>query len=207
MDLQPALSLHGLSSATVELPSASRTRPFPAGLGDDADAIAEVLGRIDAPVVLVAHSYGGLPATEAAVRCDNVAHLVYIAAFRLGAGESMPSSASPQNAEPTYLPVPVGAARLFYNDLPEDRARELVSRLAPQSSRTFSDKLAHGANEVAAASYVICTNDQVVPPALQEQMASGIESVSIPTGHSPFFADPQRLANIIAAIYQASPAS
>jgi pimeloyl-ACP methyl ester carboxylesterase len=201
MDLQPALSVRGLPSVAVELPSTSRTRPLPAGLSDDADAVVEVLASIDAPVLLVAHSYGGLPATEAAVRCDNVAHLVYVAAFRLGAGESLPSSASPQNSEPTYLPVPVGAAQLFYNDLPEDRARELVTRLVPQSSRAFSDKLAHGANEVAAASYVICSNDHVLPPALQEQMATGIDSVSMPTGHSPFFVDPQRLADIIAAAY------
>lgn len=68
----------------------------PSALGDmytDADAItAAAAAAIQGPVVVVAHSYGGIPATEALVGADNVRRLVYLAAFQLDAGDSLLSS-------------------------------------------------------------------------------------------------------------------
>ena len=37
----------------------------------------------------MAHSYGGIVATEGAAGADNVAHLVYLTAFMLDEGESL----------------------------------------------------------------------------------------------------------------------
>ena len=198
-DLQTELTARGLQSQAHDLPSVDSRRSTAAGVADDAAAITEILGTIDGPVLLVAHSYGGIPATQAAATAGNVVHVVYVAAFRLPVGESLRSfSGAPDNAA-AYLPVPAEAMRLFYDDIPPDRAERLASRLVPQSSQTFSDRLTLGAAEIPAASYVICERDQILPETQQEQMAAGIKSVRLSTGHSPFFADPAGLADELAA--------
>ncbi|MBW8480737.1 alpha/beta hydrolase [Actinomadura parmotrematis] len=58
------------------------------GLAGDAAYIASVAAQIDGPVVLVGHSYGGGVITVAGA-ADNVAGLVYIAAYVLEEGESL----------------------------------------------------------------------------------------------------------------------
>lgn len=54
----------------------------------DAAYLRDVLATIDAPVVLVGHSYGGFVITEAAAGSDKVAGLVYVCAFAPEQGES-----------------------------------------------------------------------------------------------------------------------
>ncbi|WP_318211828.1 hypothetical protein [Streptomyces sp. SJL17-1] len=46
------------------------------GLLDDAEAIRDSLRRIDGPVAVIAHSYGGVPATEAIADAPNVVRAV-----------------------------------------------------------------------------------------------------------------------------------
>jgi len=57
-------------------------------LPGDAAYVRDVLASIDTPVVLVAHSYGGMVITEAAAGSDKVAALVYVCAFAPDHGES-----------------------------------------------------------------------------------------------------------------------
>jgi pimeloyl-ACP methyl ester carboxylesterase len=54
----------------------------------DAAYVRDVINGIGRPVVLVAHSYGGVVATEAASRNDAVIGLVYVAGFAPDHGES-----------------------------------------------------------------------------------------------------------------------
>jgi pimeloyl-ACP methyl ester carboxylesterase len=54
----------------------------------DAAYLRDVIAAIDAPVVLVGHSYGGFVITEAAAGCDKVSGLVYACAFAPEPGES-----------------------------------------------------------------------------------------------------------------------
>ena len=195
--LQAELTDRGLDSRAIDLPSAGRSGRPPAGLREDVEALTDALVAVDGPVMVVAHSYGGIPATEAAVRAGNVAHLVYAAAFRLAAGQSLRSASGMSDVDTEYLPVPEQARRLFFNDIPDEQAAQFVSRLVPQSSRSFSDALGSGAEAIPSASYVICQNDQVLPVALQERFADGIATTSMATGHSPFLADPAGLATLL----------
>jgi pimeloyl-ACP methyl ester carboxylesterase len=59
------------------------------GLAADSAYIASVLGRIDGPVLLVGHSYGGAVTTNAATAAPNVLGLVYVAAFAPDEGERL----------------------------------------------------------------------------------------------------------------------
>ncbi|MET8655149.1 alpha/beta fold hydrolase [Nocardia aurea] len=57
-------------------------------LPGDAAYLRDILAGIDAPVILVGHSYGGMVITEAAADSDKVAALVYVCAFAPEHGES-----------------------------------------------------------------------------------------------------------------------
>ncbi len=74
------LTRDGYRVAVVQNPTLS--------LEDDAAVTRRVIDGLDGPVVLVGHSYGGAVITEAGLH-DNVAALVYIAAFAPDKGESV----------------------------------------------------------------------------------------------------------------------
>jgi pimeloyl-ACP methyl ester carboxylesterase len=57
-------------------------------LDGDATYVRDVLTGVDGPVVLAAHSYGGMVATEAAAGQEKVVGLVYVCAFAPDQGES-----------------------------------------------------------------------------------------------------------------------
>jgi pimeloyl-ACP methyl ester carboxylesterase len=57
-------------------------------LEGDAAYVRDVIASIDAPVILVGHSYGGLVITEAAANNPSVVGLVYVCAFVPDTGDS-----------------------------------------------------------------------------------------------------------------------
>ncbi|MEU6206375.1 alpha/beta fold hydrolase, partial [Micromonospora musae] len=90
--LQNAMTERGIASRTVTLPSAitdaDKGEPYP-GMYDDAQVIKDTVAQIQGDVIVVAHSYAGVPVTEAVTRDSNVVHVVYVAAYMLDVGESM----------------------------------------------------------------------------------------------------------------------
>ena len=78
-DVAQTLREGGDQVIAVDLPSAGRD---PAALGGVADDVAVVTAAVESagePVVLVGHSYGGVP-VSALARHPRVAHAVYLAA-------------------------------------------------------------------------------------------------------------------------------
>src|SRR5690606_16972926 len=71
---------------TVDLPTVHAPNKAELGMFDDAEAVSEAIEAIDGPVVVVAHSYGGVPTTQGA-DLPNVQHVVYVAAFALSEGQ------------------------------------------------------------------------------------------------------------------------
>ena len=64
----------------------------PATLGDmyaDAEVIAQAVAAIDGPVIVLAHSYGGIPTTQGLTNARNVSHIVYLASFQLDVGDGL----------------------------------------------------------------------------------------------------------------------
>src|SRR4051812_14563607 len=82
----------GFAAVTSRLQDRGYTVIAPAdplrGPASDAAYVASVMKTITGPIVLVAHSYGGAVATEAATHVANVKALVYLNALALDAGES-----------------------------------------------------------------------------------------------------------------------
>jgi pimeloyl-ACP methyl ester carboxylesterase len=65
--------LNNREVVTVQLPSVGGRS---VGMYDDARILRETVARIDGPVVVTAHSYGGVVATEALSGLGNIAHIV-----------------------------------------------------------------------------------------------------------------------------------
>ena len=110
-------------------------------LEGDAEATRQIIDAQDGPVVLVGHSYGGAVITEAG-NDDNVAALVYIAAFAPDKGESVNTLIAdppPGAPVPPILPPKDGFLFLdrekfqasFAGDLPAEEAAFMADSQVP----------------------------------------------------------------------------
>jgi pimeloyl-ACP methyl ester carboxylesterase len=205
-ELVPELEARGLSVATVDLPSSG---PDVTTLGDldaDADAVTAVLDAVPGPKILLGHSYGGLPISQAAAGRDDVAHLVYVCAFLLDAGVSLFDAAGGEPVSWWRLSDD-GAwmtadqpEQVFYSDCPPEVAAAAVAQLHPQSLRAVRQPLRAAAWETIPSTYVVADLDWALPQVAQEGMAAGRASrvVHVDAGHSPFLSRPRELAALVA---------
>jgi pimeloyl-ACP methyl ester carboxylesterase len=202
--------LDELSDIDVHTVTLRSTGKDPAILGDmyaDAEAIAQAAAAIDGPVVVVAHSYGGIPATQGLVHAKNVRRIIYIAAFQLSAGDSLQSlqggSLMPwsrlhhRDGIDDYVEA-MTPETVFFNDVDTLTARRAVSQLGYQSYASMRQPLTETAWRTIPSTYVICERDNALPVAVQEVLAEHADDVQrMSTSHSPFLSQPAALARII----------
>ncbi|MGY1726776.1 esterase/lipase family protein [Geodermatophilus sp. SYSU D01062] len=130
-----------------QMPSAGTD---PAALGDlrsDVDHVRQVLAGVDEPVVLVAHSYGGMVITEPADD-PRVRHSVYVAAFwpqrgqsllDLAGKDSLPSWIEPRDDGSLAVSRDVDTVReALCADLSREQATALRDRLVLQSTAAYT---------------------------------------------------------------------
>jgi len=203
--LRAQLALRGIDSHTVQLPSSNPDSTATLGLREDASTVRAATEAIDGPVILAAHSYGGVPATWSAAETP-VAHLVYIAAFALQPGVSMMEWMGgdfPPNwhHSPDGLAVKVGdAERSIFSGVDPDLTAEAVKRLNWEGTGAFTEKLA-AAPTSTPTTYIVATQDPALPPAVQEQWAAAATYCAhVPSGHSPHLSHSEQVANIIAGV-------
>jgi pimeloyl-ACP methyl ester carboxylesterase len=198
-------------SVAVDNPSVAHP---PSTMHDDADHLRRTLDEIDGPVVLLGHSYGGSVITDAGTH-DAVRHLVYLTAFALDKGET-PAQNGLTGGEGSALDGalqfeddmvtvdPDLAVVAFYHDCPEAVARDAVQRLRPQSTASLLAAPRAIAWRERPSTYVVCTEDRGLPPALQRSCAARIGSVvEMPTSHSPFLSRPDLVADLLIGLSRA----
>lgn len=186
------------ASAVSDLPSVSGDPN--AGMYDDARAVREHLARIDQPVVVLAHSYGGLPVTEVAADVPNVREVIYLNAHMFSEGESLVSPiGGPWYPPETKLLMPMENAReLFYHDVPAEIADDALSRLRPQSAKAFEEPLTRTSWMSLPSAYIVSDDDRVFPEGLAQRLSANADVVRhLPGSHSPFLARPAALADTI----------
>ncbi|MEU8836313.1 alpha/beta hydrolase [Streptomyces sp. NBC_01550] len=198
--LVPELTALGWHVITVDLPSASANPDDNAGMYDDARAVRACLNGIDGQVTVLAHSYGGVPVTEAAATATNVDRIVYLSAFQLDEGDSLAGMSEGQmpSGDTGTLPVPESPAKHLYGDASQEDADRATQRLVPQTVKSFSEPLTAAAWKTVPSSYIICEQDEILPPAFQEAMSARSErSYRLSSSHSPFLSMPAVLASLI----------
>ncbi|NSC19751.1 alpha/beta hydrolase [Streptomyces albus subsp. chlorinus] len=204
--VREALAADGWTARTVDLPSAGPQRTPAAGMYDDADAVAAHLRQAVGPVIVVGHSYGGLPVTQAAAGPPAAAHLVYLAAYLPEEGESLLSIHGHHGSQDEDLngtaPVVFDDPRTaLFGDLPDEQAEDAVGRLVTQSRRSFQQRVTRAAWRTVPSTYVLCERDKALPPALQGRMSARAAHVErLNTGHSPFLSAPAELAALLGRI-------
>lgn len=205
--LVPELRRLGYDVRTPALPSAG-TQPV-AGLPEDAAELRAELATIEGPVVVLAHSYGGIPVSQALAGAEQqVTHIVYLAAYMLDKGESMFSFhgvPDPVDA-PALFPLLDDPRQALYGDLSEADAQEAMSQLVCQTHRVTTDRLTEAAWRDIPSTYIVCDQDGALPPALQERLSTRANAVHhLPTSHSPFLSRPAELAALVHQIVTAQP--
>lgn len=184
------------------------------------------------PHVVVAHSMGGVAATLAAEMAPALfSHLVYISALAPVSGQPAAAFvANPANAGElgTGLlradPFAIGASRIdtadavsrerireaLYADVPvevADAATSMLNADAPVGMAAEAITVSRERFGSIPRTYVLCTQDRMLTPALQREVVRDIDSrsveatrvVELHSSHSPFLSQPEHVADIIHA--------
>lgn len=201
------LQARGIPTVAVDLPSSSDDPDSRGDLAADVATLRTACDDIDGPVVLVGHSYGGIPITQVAAGDADVAHLVYICAFMLDEGESLLGTLDHQvpdwieMVEDGAATVANRPAEVFYADVDPSVAEDAAARLVPQSVASFADAVEAVGWRDVASTYVIAEQDAALPPSLQEQQAQRATHVErLDASHSPFLSQPEAVTDLLAGI-------
>jgi pimeloyl-ACP methyl ester carboxylesterase len=176
-------------------------------LAGDVATVTRALGRVEDPVLLVGHSYGGTVITAAGAD-DRVAGLVYIAAL---APDETETSQNQQDKFPktdvfNYIEPVEGriwlqpeGTRAFAGDLPEEE-QELVwaTQVAPDLD-LFNQKADGTAWRTKPSWYVVANDDQTVHPELEKSASQrmGAHTYEIDSSHVPMLSHPDLVLDVI----------
>jgi pimeloyl-ACP methyl ester carboxylesterase len=219
--VMPLLGEAGVPAIAIDLPGrGGDAGPF-TDLHGDALKVRATLDRIDGEVILLGHSYGGAVITEAGVH-PAVKHLVYLCALALDHGESCAAAAVDETASLSYegrpsigegmlihpdgtsTVTPSSAAECLYNDCDSDTVAWALANLGPQPMENFSQTPSSIAWREKPSTYVVCSEDLIIHPGLQEVLARRCtQSYIWSASHSPFASQPQTLANLLVGFARA----
>jgi pimeloyl-ACP methyl ester carboxylesterase len=200
-----ALTARGYKVSIVQNPLTS--------FADDVAAVNRVLARQDGPALLVGHSYGGAVITEAGAAA-NVAGLVYVAAFAPDVGESVSSliaGGQPPPLEPSsdgFLFFSEAVfPQAFAQDLDPARGAFLAAAQIPTAGAAFAAPITNAAWKTKPSWYVVASDDRIIPPAAQRQMAARARATitETPGSHAVYVSQPAAVADAIDRAARAAP--
>jgi pimeloyl-ACP methyl ester carboxylesterase len=196
------------------------------GPATDAPYLASYLRTISGPIVLVAHSYGGFVATNAATGNTNVKALVYIDAFLPDEGEiagALVARAGSCVDESALNPVPYdggvdlylrweanppypGFTECFANGVRPKDAAVLAAVQRPAAAAQFIEPSGPPAWKTIPSWSLIGTRDHVIPPEVQEEMSSraGARVTRVKAGHLSLITHPGAVTKVILSAVDAT---
>jgi len=197
----PLLESKGFHLVAVQMPLTS--------LADDVAAVQRAIALVDGPLLLVAHSYGGVVMTQAG-NDPKVAGLVYVAAFAPQEGQSAFDLA---NANPTpVLPelrldqfgflkiTPKGIREDFAQDLSDSEQTVLTVTQGPTAGgASLSAPVSTAAWRNKPCWFAIANHDRVIAPTLQATLAEQMNatSITLQSSHVAMLSHPSEVASLI----------
>ena len=195
------LKKDGFDVVVVQNPTISLT--------DDVAVTKRAIATAKGDVVLVGHSYGGVVVSEAG-NDPKVTALVYITAFAPDHGESVSSLiANPASGAPVppILPPVDGYLLLDWDKFAASFAADVRSALAsfmansqvPWGLEALQGAVSEPAWRLKPSSYLVVTDDKMIPPAAQRMMASraGSQVTEAPGSHAIYISNPEVVAAVI----------
>ncbi|KAL3471507.1 alpha/beta-hydrolase [Aspergillus californicus] len=218
------LEADGYSTDVVHLPSVGPIEPH-SDFSEDVSRIREQIAlaaNAGQRVVVVVHSYGGLPGCEAIRGLDwetrqrqsqsgGVVHLFFCCSFIVPEGKSLISSFGGddlpwfQVSDDRLLVTPATPRETFYNDMNDRDAKVAAEALKPHSYQTFHSNITFAAWRHVPSTYLYCLKDEAIPLSIQKMMvqevARGIKIYTdvVDASHSPFYTVPDHVAAAIEA--------
>ncbi|EXK26344.1 hypothetical protein FOMG_17087 [Fusarium oxysporum f. sp. melonis 26406] len=177
-------------------------------------------------IVLVSHSYGGIPASAAAEGHQvheraarglpgGIKHVVYLAAFAFPARElsllmALGGDYAPfMNNKGDVIALGEGAKDALYNDTEPELANQLLAAGVQQSTASFETPQTFCAADVSVPkTYVLAEDDHALPPDAQEGMVKALNNVSVvrvKAGHCVHL-NPEVVPKLVEAITAAAQA-
>jgi pimeloyl-ACP methyl ester carboxylesterase len=212
----------GFAAVTARLQDRGYTVVAPAnplrGPASDAAYVAGVLKQVHGPIILVAHSYGGLVASEAATQVPDVKALVYLDALALDEGEStadlaqrFPNPAFLAALRPQPFPAPDGTQgteftidpsafhALFAADVPARSAAVMATAQRPLALAGNVEKSTAPAWKTIPSWYLIGRQDRIFSAAAQRFMArrAHAHTVEIDSSHAVYVSHPGAVTSLI----------
>jgi pimeloyl-ACP methyl ester carboxylesterase len=217
----PLLEAAGHEVRVVELPAHGddASDPADASLDGYRDVVLSAMADAGQPVVLVAHSMGGMVISAAAqAEPQGVEALVYVAGYLPTDGQSLLDLAFMDpgsivgahlvdNGDGTSSIETDAIGEVFCGDCSADDVTLLQDRHRPEPGAPLATPVAltEDAFGTVPRYYVRTTQDQAVSPVLQEQMlaATPVDAeASLDTAHSPMLTDPAGVAQAITGFVQ-----
>ncbi|KAK8052600.1 hypothetical protein PG993_003985 [Apiospora rasikravindrae] len=214
------LTRRGFESTAVDLLTVGPTDPLNQGVPEDAAAVrAELEKLVNAgkEVMVVSHSYGGVPAA-AAVEGFNIKDraakgqkggvimVLHMTSFAAQVGSSLMDSLG-GNPLPWFnitgdILTPIDPTKVFYADVEPKLAAKSVAAIEPSSMRAMTDKGSFAPwDQNFQMGFIHTEDDQAIPIAIQKQMAAQFPADSfistLKSSHSPFLSMPVKLGEVL----------
>lgn len=178
-------------------------------LDEDVQATLDVVTRQDGPVVLVGHSWGGAVVSQAG-QDSHVSALVYVAAFAPDKGQSVNdllagAPAAPWSSSLELDPSgrltmsPQSFQQYFAPDLPKAASAVLAASQTGWAASELGTPIRAAAWHTKPSFWLMTRQDQIIPFALQDQMArrTGGERTTVNSSHDVMLSHPVEVARLI----------
>jgi pimeloyl-ACP methyl ester carboxylesterase len=211
--LIPELDRRGIPFTRVALPSCGLEDEQLGSLQDDAAAIGTAAREAGNDVIVVAHSYAGVPASQA-VFGPNVQRIVYLGAFMPDDGRSLVSYLPPGEFPPFVHLRDDGATDLVAELVPvhlcnhctAERTDWLLERLVLQGASVVVTPVDRASWHACPSTYIVLDNDLAVPTELQRFYATQANvTVEFASDHMPMLSHPAALADVLVTICLGAP--
>lgn len=221
------LSKAGFVVRCPRLPTNGDVRPPKATLQDDVAAVcaaASDLAYAGHPIVVLAHSYGGLVASQAITEdlyakqgAAGVVRLIYLSAWMIQPGTSL-TQLFEKHGFQSKLDIAMnedGMALLkngveaLYHDIDRESAEDLSKKLVTHNFSVLSTTIIHTPWMDLPTLFVYCTRDLALSLDLQKIMvknavesgAAQLNVCSLESSHSPFWSMPAAVVRIVTDVW------
>jgi pimeloyl-ACP methyl ester carboxylesterase len=198
----PLLEQNGHTVVAVQIPLSS--------VADDVAVTKRALQLQQGPVVMAAHSYGGMVMSGAAAGMPNVKALVYVAAFAPDANEAIGATIA------TYPSTPLATALVpdsggylyidrakfhsaFCQDVPDAEARIMNVVQKPLNASAFTDTLTSVAWKTIPSWYLVSQDDHAIHPDQERFYAKRMNATTreVKASHVSLVSHPTEVAKLI----------